>query len=83
MARNIFMNYKFIEVFIDSPLEICEKRDIKGLYKKARAGEIKDFTGISSPFEIPTNSIVLKNNTEEDLEKNVISLTELIEKNNK
>ena len=54
-ARNIFMNYKFIEVFIDSPLEICEERDVKGLYKKARLGEIKNFTGIDSPFEIPHN----------------------------
>ena len=54
-ARNIFMNYKFIEVFIDSPLEICEERDVKGLYKKARLGEIKNFTGIDSPFEIPPN----------------------------
>ena len=54
-ARNIFMSYKFIEVFVDSPLEICEKRDVKGLYKKARSGEIKNFTGIDSPFEIPHN----------------------------
>jgi adenylyl-sulfate kinase len=73
----------FIEVFIDADLSTCEERDPKGLYKKARAGEIKDFTGISSPFETPGNAIVLKNNTEEDLEKNVIFLTELIEKNNK
>jgi len=72
----------FIEVFIDADLSTCEERDPKGLYKKARAGEIKDFTGISSPFETPSNAIVLKNNTEEDLEKNVIFLTELIEKNN-
>jgi adenylylsulfate kinase len=72
----------FIEVFIDADLSTCEERDPKGLYKKARAGEIKDFTGISSPFETPSNAIVLKNNTEEDLEKNVILLTELIEKNN-
>jgi adenylyl-sulfate kinase len=72
----------FFEVFIDADLSTCEERDPKGLYKKARAGEIKDFTGISSPFETPSNAIVLKNNTEEDLEKNVIFLTELIEKNN-
>lgn len=45
----------FIEVFINTPIEICETRDVKGLYKKARAGEIKDFTGISAPFEAPTN----------------------------
>ena len=72
----------FFEVFVDASLETCETRDSKGLYKKARAGEIKDFTGISSPFEIPTNSIVLKNNTEEDLEYNVNFLTDLIVKNN-
>ncbi len=45
----------FIEVFVDTPLEICEQRDPKGLYRKARAGEIKDFTGIDSPYEAPLN----------------------------
>jgi adenylylsulfate kinase len=72
----------FIEIFIDADLSTCETRDPKGLYKKARTGEIKEFTGISSPFENPQNATVLKNNTEEDLEKNVIFLTDLI-KNNK
>jgi adenylylsulfate kinase len=45
----------FIEVFVDTPLEVCEQRDPKGLYKKARAGEIKNFTGISDPYEAPEN----------------------------
>ena len=72
----------FMEIFIDADLSTCEERDPKGLYKKARTGEIKEFTGISSPFETPQNAIVLKNNTEEDLEKNVNFLTDLI-KNNK
>lgn len=45
----------FIEVFVDTPLEVCERRDPKGLYKKARAGEIKNFTGISDPYEAPIN----------------------------
>ena len=72
----------FIEVFIDADLETCEMRDPKGLYKKARTGEIKDFTGISSPFESPSNAIVLKNNNEEDLDRNVNLLVNLI-KNNK
>ena len=45
----------FIEVFVDSPLEICEERDVKGLYKKARSGEILFFTGISDPYEAPEN----------------------------
>ena len=46
---------RFVEIHVDCPLEECEKRDVKGLYKKARAGEISNFTGISSPFEIPEN----------------------------
>jgi adenylylsulfate kinase len=54
-ARNIIGDKDFIEVFVDTPLEECEKRDVKGLYKKARAGEIKDFTGINQRFEIPEN----------------------------
>jgi len=51
----------FIEVFVDAPLEVCESRDPKGLYKKARAGEIKDFTGINAPYEAPERAeLVLK-----------------------
>ncbi len=46
---------KFIEVFVDCPLDVCEQRDVKGLYKKARAGEVKNFTGINSPYEPPHN----------------------------
>ena len=53
MAREIIGDKDFVEVFIDCPLEICEQRDPKGLYKKARAGEIPNFTGISAPFEQP------------------------------
>ena len=51
----------FIEIFVDTPLEVCEQRDPKGMYKKARAGEIKGFTGIDDPYEEPVNAeIVLK-----------------------
>jgi len=53
MARELFKAGDFVEVFVDTPLDICEKRDVKGLYKKARAGEIPNFTGISSPYEPP------------------------------
>ena len=55
-VRNLLWQGEFIEIFMDTPLEVCEKRDIKGLYKKARNGEIKDFTGISSPYEKPLNA---------------------------
>jgi len=53
MARELFNAGEFVEVFVDTPLEVCERRDIKGLYAKARAGEIPNFTGISSPYEVP------------------------------
>jgi adenylylsulfate kinase len=49
----------YIEIFVDTPIEICEQRDVKGLYKKARAGEIKNFTGIDSPYERPKKSDVV------------------------
>jgi len=52
-VRNLVEDGEFIEVFIDTPLEVCESRDPKGLYKKARKGEIPHFTGISSPYEAP------------------------------
>lgn len=55
MAKKIITPLKFREIFIDCSLEICEKRDVKGMYKKARAGEIKDFTGIDSIYEKPDN----------------------------
>jgi len=52
-ARERFDAAEFLELFVDTPLEICESRDAKGLYAKARAGDIKNFTGISSPYEAP------------------------------
>ena len=55
MVRNLLAQGEFIEVFIDTPLAVCEQRDPKGLYQKARAGEIKNFTGIDSAYEAPIN----------------------------
>lgn len=52
-AKDIIGEKDFIEVFIDTPIEECESRDVKGLYKKARAGEISDFTGVNAPYEAP------------------------------
>jgi adenylylsulfate kinase len=53
MAKQIIGGNDFVEIFIDAPIEVCEARDVKGLYKKARAGEIHDFTGLHAPYEIP------------------------------
>ncbi|WMJ72664.1 adenylyl-sulfate kinase [Cytophagaceae bacterium ABcell3] len=58
MAKNIIGEQDFFEVYINAPLEVCEQRDVKGLYEKARKGEIKDFTGIDSPFEAPQKPAV-------------------------
>jgi len=59
MAKKIIGEENFIEVFVDAPIEICEQRDVKGLYEKARRGEIKNFTGIDSPFDVPDDADVV------------------------
>ncbi len=70
-VRKLFDDGEFVEVFINAELKTCEERDVKGLYKKARAGEIKEFTGISAPYEEPVNAELIINTTEEsDIEKN-------------
>ena len=74
-VRTLVEDGEFIEVFIDTPLEICESRDPKGLYKKARNGEIPNFTGISSPYEVPTKPeihILNDNISVEDVTQQII-----------
>jgi len=58
-VRTIVDKENFIEVFVDCPLDVCEQRDVKGLYKRARAGEVRNFTGISSPYERPLNPDII------------------------
>ena len=75
-VRELVAEDEFIEVFIDTPLKICESRDPKGLYKKARKGEIPNFTGISSPYEAPTKPeihIINDKITIEDVTKQIIN----------
>jgi adenylylsulfate kinase len=71
-AKKIISENDFVEVFIDSSIETCEERDVKGLYRKARLGEIIDFTGISSPYETPKNADIILNT-------NDLSISESIE----
>lgn len=66
MARALMEEGEFIEIFVDTPLEICEARDVKGLYKKARAGELKNFTGIDSVYETPENAEIILKSGEAD-----------------
>ena len=61
----------FMEVYVSAPVEVCEERDVKGLYKKARSGEIKQFTGISDPYEAPTNPEVNCETHKETLDESV------------
>ena len=78
MAREIIGEEDFLEVYVNAPLEVCEARDVKGLYKKARAGEIKGFTGIDSPFEAPENPFAEIRTHEEELEISAEKLFTLV-----
>ena len=71
LARGLFEHGQFLEVFVDAPLDVCEERDPKGLYKKARAGEIPHFTGIDSPYEAPDSAEIHVKTGELDIEQAV------------
>jgi len=77
MVRKL-MGEDFIEVFCRCPIEVCEERDVKGLYKKARAGEIKDFTGISAPYEAPEKADLVIDTDKISLEESVDTVMNLL-----
>ena len=78
MAANIIGQDDFLEIYVSTPLAECEKRDVKGLYAKARKGEIKNFTGISAPFEAPEHPALTLDTSVLSLEESVNKLLELI-----
>ena len=78
MARHIIGEADFKEIFISTPLAECEKRDVKGLYARARRGEVKDFTGISAPFEQPEHPALALDTSHLSLEESVNKLLELL-----
>lgn len=78
MARKIIGVEDFREVYIATPLDECERRDVKGLYARARRGEVKDFTGISAPFEAPTNPDLSLDTSQMTLKDEVEAVVELI-----
>jgi len=69
----------FVEVFVNAPLEVCEQRDVKGLYKKARAGEIKQFTGIDDPYEAPENAEIECCTDRETLDESAAKVLEYLQ----
>jgi adenylylsulfate kinase len=78
-ARGLFPHGDFIEVYVKCSLETCEERDVKGLYKKARAGEIPNFTGISSPYEPPTNPEIVISTENKSVQECVSMMVDILE----
>lgn len=78
MAAEIIGEEDFKEVYISTPLMVCEQRDVKGLYARARKGEIKDFTGVSAPFEVPTSPALALDTSVLSLEESVNKVLELV-----
>ena len=80
-ARKLISNDDFIEIYCKASLEVCEARDVKGLYKRARAGEIKNYTGIDSPYEEPENPELTLNTNDETLDNSVSKILSFLEQN--
>ena len=78
MASQIIGPDDFLEIYVSTPLEVCEQRDVKGLYKKARQGEIKNFTGISAPFEAPAHPAITIDTSAHTLEESINLLKKII-----
>ena len=77
-VRNLVLPGDFLEIYCNAPIEVCEQRDVKGIYQKARDGVIKDFTGISSPYEAPQNPELIVNTGEDSLEACVSQVMDLL-----
>ena len=79
-VRNLISNNDFIEIYCKASLKTCEARDVKGLYKRARAGEIKNYTGIDSPYEAPENPELIIDTDKETLDESVSKIYSLLER---
>lgn len=79
MVREIVGEDRFTEIFVNCPLDVCEKRDSKGLYKKARQGFIRDFTGIDSPYEVPENPDLVVHTHKESIDESLSKIINHIE----
>ncbi|MDH4584224.1 adenylyl-sulfate kinase [Pseudomonas sp. BN415] len=81
LARTIIGADRFLEVHMATPLEVCEQRDVKGLYQRARSGEVKEFTGINSPYEPPLDPALTVNTQQYDINSSVDMLVEMLKSN--
>ncbi|AVR46913.1 adenylyl-sulfate kinase [Christiangramia fulva] len=80
VVKDIIGDDDFIEIYVNTPMEVCEARDVKGLYKKARAGEIRNFTGIDAPYEAPKNPDIEINTKEEEAGKSAERIIVFLQK---
>ena len=80
-ARKLISSNDFIEIYCKASLEVCETRDVKGLYKRARAGEIKNYTGIDSPYEAPENPELIIDTDNQSLEESVSTILSFLDSN--
>jgi adenylylsulfate kinase len=78
LVRQLLPQGDFIEIYCNASLEVCESRDVKGLYKRARAGEIKNYTGVDSPYEAPDNPELVINTVSESLEESVAKVVNFL-----
>jgi adenylylsulfate kinase len=78
LAKNIIGETDFYEIYINAPLATCEERDVKGLYAKARKGEIKDFTGVNAPFEVPTAPDLELKTNEQNEDDSILALVSFV-----
>ena len=76
--KNLFSSQDFFEIYCDCPLDVCEKRDVKGLYKLARQGDIKEFTGISSPYEVPLKPDLTIKTGEQTIDQSISQLMDFL-----
>lgn len=81
-VRNLLLDGDFVEIYCRCPVEVCETRDVKGLYKKARQGAIKEFTGISSPYEVPFKPDLIVNTETQNLEESVAQVLNFLKERN-
>jgi adenylylsulfate kinase len=81
-VRGLMPHGDFLEIYVDCPIDVCESRDVKGLYKRARAGEVNEFTGISSPYESPRKPELTVNTDQQTLEESVEFVIQLLVERN-
>lgn len=78
-VRKMVGKERFVEIYVDTPIEVCEERDVKGLYARARRGQIKGFTGVDDPYEVPVDPEITLHTIDESSEENAMKIVQILE----